>query len=365
MSGLRIAFFGSSLVSAYWNRAATYYRGILKALCERGHRISFYEPDVFDRQRHRDIPDPSWAEVVVYSGTEESDVVRVLEQASSSDLIVKASGVGAWDEVLEREIPRLRRADNRVAFWDVDAPATLARMEADPDDSFRSQVGRFDAIFTYGGGAPVVDAYARRGARACIPIYNAHDPSTHRPAPPEPCFVADLSFLGNRLPDREARVEEFFLGPARMLPSRHFLIGGSGWDTSALPANVRHVGHVYTASHNAFNCSPLAVLNVARDSMAEVGFSPATRIFEAAGAGACIITDYWLGVEQFLEPECEILIAGDGDEVARHLRELTPERASAIGRAARGRALRDHTYTSRAREVDLALRELGLTAAAP
>jgi glycine C-acetyltransferase len=54
---LQIAFFGSSLLSAYWNGAATYYRGIVRALSDRGHRITFYEPDAYGRQTHRDIDD--------------------------------------------------------------------------------------------------------------------------------------------------------------------------------------------------------------------------------------------------------------------------------------------------------------------
>src|SRR5690349_11652262 len=125
---LSITFFGPSLVSAYWNGAATYYRGIVRALAARGHRVTFYEPDAYERQQHRDIDDPPWAEVVVYSGTDEIDVYRVLERARRADVIVKASGVGVWDELLEREVPNARRPGALAAFWDVDAPATLDRL---------------------------------------------------------------------------------------------------------------------------------------------------------------------------------------------------------------------------------------------
>ncbi|HEV2866547.1 MAG TPA: glycosyltransferase, partial [Allosphingosinicella sp.] len=120
----------------------------------------------------------------------------------------------------------------------------------------------------------------------------------------------------------------------------------------AMPANVRHLGHVYTHEHNAFNCTPLAVLNVARDSMADIGFSPATRVFEAAGAGACLITDAWEGIEWFLKPDHEVLVARDGADVAEHLRTLTPERAKAIGRAALRRTLTEHSYAHRGAQVD-------------
>ena len=124
-----------------------------------------------------------------------------------------------------------------------------------------------------------------------------------------------------------------------------------------MPANVRHRGHVYTAEHNAFNCTPRAVLNVARDSMAHIGFSPATRVFEAAGAAACLITDAWEGIELFLTPGAEVLVARDGQDVAEHLRALTPERAEAIGKAALARVLAEHTYELRAAQVDALLRE--------
>jgi spore maturation protein CgeB len=185
-----------------------------------------------------------------------------------------------------------------------------------------------------------------------VPVYNALDPETHHPVPPDPRFAADLAFLGNRLPDREARVDEFFLKPARLLSQLGFLLGGSGWEPRSMPANVRHRGHVYTADHNAFNCTPRAVLNVARDSMAHIGFSPATRVFEAAGAAACLITDAWEGIEQFLKPDHEVLVARDGQEVTELLATLTPARARRIGLAARDRALAEHSYSLRAAQVD-------------
>ena len=124
-----------------------------------------------------------------------------------------------------------------------------------------------------------------------------------------------------------------------------------------MPPNVRHIGHVYTREHNAFNTSPLAVLNIARDSMATTGFSPATRVFEAAGAGACLITDAWVGLELFLKENEEVLVARDGADVAAHMQSLTPERAKAIGEAARARILAEHTYSRRGAEVDRILRE--------
>ncbi len=349
---LEIAFFGSSLLSSYWNGAATYYRGIIRALHSFGHRVTFYEPDAFDRQQHRDIEPPEWAKVYVYSAIGTGGVYQALDHARHADWIIKASGVGVHDALLEREVLSIGGHSTMAAFWDVDAPATLDRLKQDAEDPFLDLIPRYNVVFTYGGGDPVVTAYKAFGARECIPVYNALDATTHFPAAPNPSFAADLSFLGNRLPDREARVHDFFLSAAVASPGRTFLLGGNGWDASQMPANVRYAGHVSTNDHNAFNSTPLAVLNISRESMARYGFSPATRVFEAAGAGACLITDAWEGIEQFFEPGREILVANNGGEVAGHVAALTESSARAIGQAARNRALADHTYANRAVQVN-------------
>ncbi|MAM89747.1 MAG: hypothetical protein CME36_20805 [unclassified Hahellaceae] len=356
---LNIAFFGSSLVSSYWNGAATYYRGIIKAMADRGHKITFYEPDAFDRQAHRDMEDPSWARVVVYQADEDS-ARRALDSADDVDIIVKASGVGVLDEWLEAAVVQHQRKHAHKGmlsiFWDVDAPATLERIHNDDNDPFRALIPQFDFILTYGGGYPVVEAYTALGARCCQPIYNAVDPEIHHPVEPDPRFVATLGFLGNRLPDREARVHDFFFKAVEAMPDSRFILGGSGWQEYAPQFdNLEYMGHVYTRDHNAFNCSPLAVLNINRESMARTGFSPATRVFEAAGAGACLIMDHWEGVEQFLMPGREVLVAHNGSDVVDHLRKLTPERAKMIGEAARQRVLSEHTYRHRAEEVEILL----------
>ncbi len=347
MAGLDIAFYGSSLVSAYWNGAATYYRGIIRALAARGHRVTFYEPDAYDRQKHRDIADPPWAKVVVYPATPDG-LHRALESGRGADVVVKASGVGVFDDELAEGVLSIRRPDGLAIYWDVDAPATLAELKAKPEAVLNRLVPDYDMVLTYGGGPPVIAAFAALGARRCVPVYNALDPDTHHPVPYDSRFDTDLTFLGNRLPDREARVEQFFLDAAARLPDRRFLLAGNGWHDKPVPPNVRAIGHVYTADHNALNCSGLAVLNISRQSMAEMGYSPATRVFEAAGAAACLITDAWVGIEEFLEPGTEVLVARDGAEVAEHVAALTKDRAQAIGQAALRRVLAEHTYDNRA-----------------
>ena len=134
---LRIAFFGSSLLSAYWNGAATYYRGLIRALREHGHRITFYEPEAFDRQKYCDMPAPAYAYSVIYPAHDDTGVRAALASARDADVVVKASGVGVFDTLLEHEVLALQSAKTRVVFWDVDAPATLDRVQQHPDDPFR------------------------------------------------------------------------------------------------------------------------------------------------------------------------------------------------------------------------------------
>jgi spore maturation protein CgeB len=354
---MKIAFYGSSLVSSYWNGAATYYRGIIRDLAGRGYDITFYEPDAYERQAHRDIDPPDWCRVVVYPATIEH-MKQVVARAADADIVVKASGVGVFDNELLEGIMDAARADAIRIFWDVDAAATVAELRGDPDHPLHKALPDLDAVLTYGGGPPIIAAYQSLGARNCRPIYNALDPDTHHRVSPDDKFRCDLAFLANRLPDRERRVEEFFLSAAEQLPERSFLLGGAGWEDKHKPANVRYIGHVPTRDHNAFNATPIAVLNVARDSMASLGYSPATRVFEAAGAAACIVTDAWEGVELFLQPGKEILVARDGRDVAALIGELTPGRAAEIGRRALARILREHTYAHRGAEVDAIFRKL-------
>jgi spore maturation protein CgeB len=358
---MRIFVFGSSITSSYWNGAATYYRGIYKQLHALGHHITFAEPDAYGRQQKRDLGDLSYVESIVYET--ESELHHLMRRACHSDLVIKHSGVGVFDELLEEGVLDCRTGMTRVAFWDVDAPATLARIEHNPRDPFWRLIPEYDFIFTYGGGPPVVEHYLRLGAANCHPIYNALDPETHHPVPPDPELRCDLAFVANRLPDRERRVEEFFLRAADLAPEFQFVLGGEGWGDKRLPRNVRWIGHVGINDHNRVNCSARIVLNVNRESMAGVGFSPPTRVFEAAGAGSCVVTDSWRGVENFFEPGEEILVANNAEEVVYFLRTLSNEDLRNIGSRMRQRALRDHTYKQRAEQFDFTVADTRALAA--
>jgi spore maturation protein CgeB len=354
---MKLFVFGSSLTSSYWNGAATYYRGIYKNLHRLGYEITFAEPDIYQRQQNRDATEIDYATVRLYRTPDDLD--DVIAQACDADLIIKHSGVGAGDDLLESEILKCRSGSSKAAFWDVDAPATLARVEANSSDPFRRLIPQYDFIFTYGGGSPVIDHYLGLGAQNCFPIYNGLDPDTHYPVHSDPAMKCDLAFVGHRLPDREKRVEQFFFAAAELAPDLSFVLGGEGWRSRTLPTNVRWIGHVGTGDHNRVNSSARMVLNINRESMANVGFSPPTRVFEAAGAAACLITDSWTGIAEFFEPNREILVASSAEDIVRFLRQVSPEQGKEIGEGMRGRALKEHTYALRAEEVHKVLTQEG------
>lgn len=352
---MNIFVFGSSLTSSYWNGAATYYRGIYKCLHKLGYRITFAEPDIYKRQQNRDAGEINYADVIVYQTPQE--IATLLKRAAEADLVIKHSGVGAEDEELEAGVLEAKSPRTRIAFWDVDAPATLARVEADKGDPFRELIPQYDFIFTYGGGPAIVQHYRDLGAKNCHPIYNGLDPEHHHPEHAAADLACDLAFVGHRLPDREKRVEDFFLRAAKLAPEMKFILGGEGWGGKALPPNVRWIGHVPTHMHNAVNSSARIVLNINRESMANVGYSPPTRVFEAAGAGACVVTDEWPGIDHFFVPNREILVARSAEEIVDHLRKHSAEDCRLIGHAMRRRACLEHTYELRVRRVDALLRE--------
>ena len=360
---MRIFAFGSSIVSSYWNGAATYYRGCYKYLARLGYDITFAEPDAYGRQQHRDSDDFSYVTSMVYEPVEKDggqDLARMLSQAAHYEIVVKHSGIGCDDAELERRVPAECSAHAMTFIWDVDAPATIHRMRADANDALRHATPGYDAILTYGGGPLAYEGFAEFGARAYYSMYNGLDPETHFPVPADPTLACDVVFLGNRLPDREARVEELFLRAAELAPHASFILGGEGWGDKRLPPNVRWLGHVPTADHNRVYCSASMVLNINRASMAEFGFSPPTRVFEVSGAGTCMLCDDWPGIADCFEPEREILVVRSAEDVVAAMTRYNLAARHRIGAAFHARGLADHTYAQRAAQADYVFRQCKL-----
>ncbi len=343
---MNIVIFGLTVSSSWGNGHATLWRGLCKALARRGHRVTFYEKDVPYYAAARDIAAlPGGGVLRLYSdfGEIASEAKRLLR---SADLAMTTSycpdGVAASELVLGS--PAAIKA-----FYDLDTPVTLDRLRAGDTVSYLPARGLadFDLVLSYTGGRALDELQSRLGARRVAPLYGSVDPDAHFPVAAIEDFRADLSYLGTYAEDRQAALETLFVEPSRQLPARKFLIGGAMYPPGfPWTNNIFFVRHTPPASHPAFFCSCRATMNVTRRAMAEYGYCPSGRLFEAAACGAPLLTDTWEGLDSFFEPGREVLPVRSAIEVVQAL-ELNDNELRRMGHAARERALAEHTAEAR------------------
>ncbi len=351
---MKVVIFGLTVSSAWGNGHATLWRGLSKALIRRGHEVVFFERDADYYSSNRDLHAldggslviyPDWAAVAARAGREvaEADVAMVTSYCPDA----------AAAEGLVLEGSRALRV-----FYDLDTPVTLAALgsaAARPAYVGPDGFAGYDLVLSYTGG-PALDQLATRlGARRVAPLYGHVDPDLHRPVPRAVRFVADLSYLGTYAADRQAAVEALFVAPARLRPGRKFLIGGAQYPADfPWTENIFFVRHLPPPDHPAFFSSCRLTLNVTRRAMAEMGWCPSGRLFEAAACGAAILTDAWDGLDEFFAPGSEILVARSTADTLAAVDLGEPE-LRRIAEAGRARVLAEHTSEHRARDFEAAV----------
>lgn len=347
---MKLVVFGLSITSSWGNGHATLWRGLARALAVRGHEVLFFEKDVPYYAAHRDAPTVPGALVHLYRDWTEARPLALSALDDAQAAIVTSfcpDGIAASRLVLESG------AAVKV-FYDLDTPVTLeklARGEAVPY-LLPEGLGAFDLVLSYTGGRSLGELERRLGARRTAPLYGSADPSVHFPTEPREDLRADLSYLGTYAADRQPALETFFLEPARRRPGLRFLIGGSMYpEDFPWRENVFFVPHVPPRDHPAFYSGSRLTLSVTRRAMAEMGFAPSGRLFEAAACGTVVLTDEWPGLEEFFEPGSEILVVRSTEDVLAAL-DRTVEELDAIAFAARERFLRDHTAAARAARLE-------------
>lgn len=355
---MKLVIFGLSVSSSWGNGHATLWRGLIRALAGAGHRVAFFERDVPYYAASRDMHELPGGRLVLY--TEWPGIVSsAMAELSDADAAIVTSycpdGVAATDAVLDSAVPL-------SVFYDLDTPVTLDHLRAGAPVPYIGPGGLagFDLVLSYTGGAALEQLRDMLGARRVAPLYGSVDLEVHRPVPPDPRFRADLSYLGTYAADRQDTLERLFVEPARRLPGRRFLMGGAQYPESfPWSDNVWFVQHVPPEEHSAFYCSSRLTLNVTRAPMAETGWCPSGRLFEAAACATPVLSDTWEGLADFFVPGEEIVLASTaGDAVAAM--ELGDAELRRIGRRARERALADHTAAQRAAEL-VALLEGAMT----
>lgn len=354
MSALSFVFLGLTITSSWGNGHATTYRGLLKALTRRGHRVLFLERDLPFYATSRDQRCPPLAPTELYGSLDELKA-RFQGEIERADLVVVGSYV---PEGARAARWALEVAGGRVAFYDIDTPVTIGRLEQGETEHLdRALVPRFDLYLSFTGGPMLGELTRRWGARRVRPLYCAVDPELYYPE--QVTTLWDLGYLGTYSADRQGALEELLIEPARRAPGGRFAVAGAQYpDGIAWPANVSLTEHVPPGEHRAFYNAQRFTLNLTRKEMALAGHSPSVRLFEAAACGVPVISDRWPGLEDLFEPGREILVARSAAEVIRLVREMPERDRRAIGLRARERALAAHTAGHRAEALERYTREL-------
>ncbi len=347
---MKIVIFGLSISSSWGNGHATIWRGLCKGLHRRGHRVVFFERDVPYYASHRDLTGIPGGSLHLYSEWNSIQSFARHELAEADAVIVTSycpDGIPASRLSLD-SLARLK------IFYDLDTPVTLQRLAAGEPVSYVGPDGfrDFDLVLSYTGGIALRELKERLGAKQVLSLYGSVDPDTHRRIDSRECYRADLSYLGTYSEDRQDRLNRFLVEPSRRLPARRFLIGGSLYPQEfPWTDNIFFVRHVPPGDHPAFYSSSAFTLNVTRRPMAEMGYCPSGRLFEAAACGVPIISDNWEGLELFFKPGAEIVTVDTPEDVVEAL-ALPLEQRLAIAGAARTRVLRESTAECRAEELE-------------
>ena len=350
---MKIVIFGLAISSSWGNGHATLWRGLVQALTRRGHHVVFFERDVPYYAAHRDLPDLPGGDLLLFEHWEAVHGRAVRELADADVAIVTSycpDARGAEAAVLDA--PRAIRV-----FYDLDTPVTLAALGEEHRPAYVGPRGfaDYDLVLSYTGGRALDDLRSRLQARRVVPLYGHVDPAVHRPVPPVDRFASTLSYLGTYAADRQAALEALFIEPARQRPESRFLIGGAQYPQDfPWTANIFFAGHLPPSDHPAFFCSSRLTLNVTRAAMAESGYCPSGRLFEAAACGVAILSDEWEGLDRFFVPGEELLVAATAEDTLAAI-DLSDAEIVRIAEAGRERVLAQHTSDHRASEFEQAI----------
>jgi spore maturation protein CgeB len=351
---VKITIFGLTITSSWGNGHATPYRAILRALHRMGHEIHFFEKDVPYYSARRDFDDCDYCKITLYSDWQQVRK-QALNQARESDVVLTASylpeGSRINDEILEQTRPL-------HVFYDLDTPVTLNALAHGPVDYLRAdQLTAFDLVLSFTGGPIMAELEQKYGVRAARPLFGCVDPDDYRRGPTSARFTCDLSYMGTYAEDRQAKVDELFLEPARRLPDKQFVLAGALYPWAwQWPENVRRIEHVFPHDHPKFYASSRVTLNITRAEMARWGWCPSGRFFEAAACSTPLVTDAWPGLDSFFDTEREVSVVASASDVEQALARPAGELEEMAARA-RKRTLEEHTGAVRARQLVAYLEE--------
>ncbi len=347
---MKIVIFGLTISSSWGNGHATLWRGLCKHLVRLGHTIVFFERDMPYYANARDLHELPGGQLNLFPDWETVRPIAKQDLRDADVAIVTSycpDAIAATDLILAEGRPL-------PVFYDLDTPVTLSRIVAGKAVPYIGprRLEDFDLVLSFTGGPRISHEFrSRLGARHVEPLYNHVDTDVHRPVEPQPHYRADLSYLGTYSDDRQSTLEALFMAPARARHDLRFLIGGAQYpDDFPWSPNVYFVQHLPPSEHAAFFASYRLTLNVTRRAMAEMGWCPSGRLFEAAACGVPLVSDSWEGIDMFFAPREEILLAKDGGDTLAAL-AMSDAELRRIARRGRERAMDQHTSDKRANEL--------------
>lgn len=344
---MKFVIIGLSVTSSWGNGHATTYRALLKELKALGHDILFLEKDVPWYSGHRDMPQPEFCELGLYKTNDElkSDYKDAVAEA---DVVIVGSYVQQGVEVGNWAIDT---AKGVTAFYDIDTPVTLAKLERKDYEYIDPEtISRYDMYLSFSGGPILKHLEDHYGSPMAKPLYCSVDPDLYFPE--KQPLKWQMGYLGTYSTDRQPTVQELLNKPAANYPEGKFVVAGPQYpEDFPWAGNVERIDHLPPAEHRDFYNSQKFTLNVTREDMIKAGYSPSVRLFEAAACGVPIISDYWDGIDSIFELNKEILIARTSDDVLRYFEEISEEERKQIGENARQQVLRSHTAKARAKEL--------------
>ncbi|MGE5364982.1 MAG: glycosyltransferase [Bacteroidota bacterium] len=341
-----ITILGLTITSSRGNGHATTYRGLVKALKERGHSVTFLERNTPWNKENRDLQNPEYCRVLFYDSLEElkdsyTEIVREADLTMVGSYVPEGAPIGEW----------VTANAERSAFYDIDTPVTLQKLKnQDYEYLHPSLIRKYNAYLSFTGGKTlryIEDHYSSPMAR---PLYCSFDPAVYYQETEEKTY--DMGYLGTYSDDRQPALKKLLIEPAAQLTQMKFAVAGPQYpENIKWGNNVRRIEHLSPDKHRGFYNSQRFTLNVTRQAMIQAGYSPSVRLFEAAACATPIISDYWDGIDIFFKPNKEVLIARSGFDIVKYLR-MNEEKRILLGKAAQEKVLSFHTGSHRAQELE-------------
>ncbi len=345
---MKIIILGLSITSSWGNGHATTYRSLIKGLHKRGHSVHFLERDVPWYASQRDVNHFEYCQVSLYSSVSELQL-QFKPEVQNADLVIVGSYVPQGVEVGKWVV---ENAGGITAFYDIDTPVTVSKLRNEDYEYIHPDlIPLYDLYLSFSGG-PVLELFTSEyGSPGALPLYCSVDPDLYYPEKVPETY--DLGYLGTYSDDRQPPLKKLLIDAAALWAEGRFVVAGPQYPASVeWPPNVKRIEHLPPAAHRKFYNEQRFTLNITRQDMIKMGYSPSVRLFEAAACGVPVISDYWEGLNDFFKIDSEIFIAHAPEDTLKYLNDLPEEQRVKTGENARKRVLDSHTGIKRAEELE-------------